>query len=220
MNEVPGLPEAVRKLALNRFHLLQPHFEQNRSLRAVADEAGIPYRTAQRWVARYQQFGLGALVRKRRADSGARRAVSAKLREVIEGLALQKPPLPVAALSRQVRRFAKELGEPAPSYWVIYDIVRQLPADLVTLAHQGTKAYSEAFDLAHRREASGPNAIWQADHSPLDILLSALTVNRRNPGSRLYWMITAARSWVFPFLRAAFNPAHLASVASGHLAQR
>jgi putative transposase len=25
--------------------------------------------------------------------------------------------------------------------------------------------------LVHRREASGPNAIWQADHSPLDILL-------------------------------------------------
>ena len=49
--------------------------------------------------------------------------------------------------------------------------MRGLPADLLTLAHQGTKAYSEAFDLVHRREASGPNAIWQADHSPLDILL-------------------------------------------------
>jgi hypothetical protein len=35
-------------------------------------------------------------------------------------------------------------------------------------------AYSEAFDLVHRREASGPNAIWQADHSPLDILLVRL----------------------------------------------
>lgn len=171
MNELSGLPEAVRKLALDRFRLLQPHFEQNRPLRAVASEAGIPYRTAQRWVARYQQFGLGALVRKRRADCGARRTVSAKLREVIEGLALQRPPIPIAALSRQAKRFAKDLGEPAPSYWVIYDIVRQLPADLVTLAHQGTKAYSEAFDLVHRREASGPNAIWQADHTPLDILL-------------------------------------------------
>jgi transposase InsO family protein len=54
---------------------------------------------------------------------------------------------------------------------VIYDIVRQLPVDLLTLAHQGTKVYSEAFDLVHRREATGPNAIWQADHSPLDLLL-------------------------------------------------
>jgi putative transposase len=25
--------------------------------------------------------------------------------------------------------------------------------------------------LVHRREADGPNAIWQADHTPLDILL-------------------------------------------------
>jgi putative transposase len=58
-----------------------------------------------------------------------------------------------------------------PSYWVVYRIVRGLPADLLTLAHQGTKAYSDAFDLVHRREASGPNAIWQADHSPLDISL-------------------------------------------------
>ncbi len=171
MDELSRLPESARKLALDRFRLLQPHFEQNWPLRSVADEAGIPYRTAQRWVARYQQFGLAALVRKRRADNGAHRAISARLREVIEGLALQAPPLPIAALFRQVQRFAKGLREPAPSYWVIYDIVRKLPTDLLTLAHQGTKAYSEAFDLVHRREASGPNAIWQADHSPLDILL-------------------------------------------------
>ena len=51
------------------------------------------------------------------------------------------------------------------------NIVRGLPAGLVTLAHQGTKAYSETFELVHRREADRPNAIWQADHSPLDILL-------------------------------------------------
>jgi putative transposase len=25
------------------------------------------------------------------------------------------------------------------------------------------------FDLIQRREASGPNAIWQADHTPLDL---------------------------------------------------
>jgi len=46
-----------------------------------------------------------------------------------------------------------------------------LPADLLTLAHQGSKAYGEAFELVHRREADGPNAIWQADYTPLDILL-------------------------------------------------
>jgi hypothetical protein len=33
MDELTGLPESVRKLALDRFHLLQPHLEQNRPLR-------------------------------------------------------------------------------------------------------------------------------------------------------------------------------------------
>ena len=51
--------------------------------------------------------------------------------------------------------------------------VAALPADLVTLAlaHEGTKAYSNTFELVHRREADRPNAVWQADHTPLDILL-------------------------------------------------
>jgi putative transposase len=49
-------------------------------------------------------------------------------------------------------------------------MIRDLPEGL-TLAHRGNKAYSESFDLVHRREASKPNAIWQADHAQLDILL-------------------------------------------------
>ena len=137
----------------------------------MALAAGIPYRTAHRWLAQYRLFGLVALARKTRDDRGERRAVSLKIKEAIEGLALQKPPLPVAAVYRQVRRLAQGLGETAPSYSVVYDIVHRLSADLVTLAHQGTKAYSERFELVHRREADGPNAIWQADHTPLDILL-------------------------------------------------
>jgi putative transposase len=62
-------------------------------------------------------------------------------------------------------------GEPVPSYWMVCDLVRELPASLVTLAHRGVKTYSETFDLVHRREASKPNAIWQPDHAQLDILL-------------------------------------------------
>jgi putative transposase len=41
----------------------------------------------------------------------------------------------------------------------------------LTLAHYGSKAYSEGFDLVHRREAPRANAIWQADHAQLSILL-------------------------------------------------
>jgi putative transposase len=173
VDELAGLPDALRKLALDHFRLLQLHIEEHRPLRSVADEAGIPYRTAQRWLSRYQQSGLAALVRKSRADAGERRALSARLREAIEGLALQKPPLPVAAIHREAQRLARNLGEKTLSYGTVFNIVRRLPADLVMLAHEGTSSYNQMFELLHRREAATPNEIWQADHTPLDVLLLA-----------------------------------------------
>jgi putative transposase len=106
-------------------------------------------------------------VRKKRLDRGQRRVVSNSLKEAIEGLALRKPPLPIATLYRQVLKLSQERGEPLPSYGTVFNIVRSLPADLVTLAHEGIKAYSNTFELVHRREADRPNAIWQADHTPV-----------------------------------------------------
>ena len=141
MDQLAELTEEVRKLALDRFRLIQPHLEQNHSLLSVAHAAGVPHRTVQRWVAQYRLYGLVAVARKRREDRGERRAVSAKLKEVIEGLALQKPPLPLAALFRQVQRLSMDLGEKAPSYGTVFSIVRNLGADLVTLAHEGVQQH-------------------------------------------------------------------------------
>ena len=47
--------------------------------------------------------------------------------------------------------------------------IRAIPDDLKTLALNGEKAYREAYDLVHRREADRPNQIWQADHTQLDL---------------------------------------------------
>lgn len=171
MDELAGLTEEARKRAMERYRLLQPHLEHNEPLSAVAKAASLPYRTAHRLVSQYRLYGLVALVRKKRTDRGQRRVVSIKLKNTIEGLALQKPPLPISALHRRVIKLAQEIGETAPSYGTIFNIVRGLPADLVMLAHEGPKAYSNTFELVHRREAERPNAIWQADHTPLDILL-------------------------------------------------
>lgn len=102
MDELAGLTDEARELAMERFRLLQPHLEKHEPLTGVAKAAGIPYRTAHRMVSEYRRFGLAALVRKRRTDRGERRAVSTKLKDAIEGLAPQRPPLPIAALYRQV----------------------------------------------------------------------------------------------------------------------
>jgi hypothetical protein len=74
MDHLAALPEEVRKLALDRFRLIQPHLEQDQSLASVARTAGISYRTAHRWVTQYRRFGLAALARKQREDRGERRA--------------------------------------------------------------------------------------------------------------------------------------------------
>ena len=39
------------------------------------------------------------------------------------------------------------------------------------MAHQGAAAYREEFDLLYRRESPHSNAMWQVDHTPLDVLL-------------------------------------------------
>src|ERR1017187_4506935 len=70
MDQLAALTEEARDLALNRFRLLQPHLDDDRPLKAVAAAVGIPFRTAQRWVSLYRQFGLAALARKKRTDNG------------------------------------------------------------------------------------------------------------------------------------------------------
>ena len=165
-----GLSEAERALAFERFELLRPSLEEGVPLARVARDRGLPLRTAQRWVGQYRREGLAGLARKGRSDQG-KRHLSDTLRQAIEGLALKKPPLSVATIHRQAISLAERLGETPPTYRIVYAVINDLDPALVTLAHEGTKAYTEAFDLIHRHEATGPNAVWQADHTELDIWL-------------------------------------------------
>lgn len=163
------LTEAQRQLALDRFRLLRPHLEEGRPLAQIAAQQNVPLRTLQRWAAHYRQTGLTGLARQAHTDKGSHHLLSAEERQLIEGLALQKPPLSAAAIHRRVCDLAGERA--APSYALVHALVRALPSALTTLAHKGSKAYREQFDLVHRREAGGPNQVWQADHCLLDILL-------------------------------------------------
>jgi putative transposase len=100
-----------------------------------------------------------------------RRALPSQLTQAVEALALQKPAPSVATIHRKVAAIATAQGLRVPSYDVVHDIVRQIDPALVTLAHEGSQTYSNTFELLYRREADAPNAIWQADHTLLDILL-------------------------------------------------
>jgi putative transposase len=178
--ELSSLSEAERTRALERFRLLRPFLEEDVSLPVIARSGGISLRTARYWVQRYREEGLAGLARKARRDKEQPKS-AATLLQLIEGLALRKPPLSAAAIHRQVTELAHDLGEKAMSYSLVYAVTRRIDPSLATLAHEGTKAYCESFDLIHRREAEAPNAIWQADHTKLDILVKDETGNACKP---------------------------------------
>jgi putative transposase len=175
------LSDTVRTTALERFHLIRPFLDEGVPLPTLARQHGLSLRTARRWVQRYRAGGLGALGPRPRADKGVRRALPLPLAQLVEALALQQPAPSIATIHRRVGALAKRQGLHVPSYDVVHDIVRQLDPALVTLAHAGSKIYSDTFDLLYRREAEAPNAIWQADHTLLDLLLTDEKGHVRKP---------------------------------------
>jgi putative transposase len=166
-----GLSEKERKQALDRFQLLRPSIEEGVPLSTTAKEHGLTLRTMQRWLTRYRNEGLAGLARKCRIDKDQGRRASDNLRQLIEGLALQRPQLSAASIHRRVIDASRQLGERCPSYSMVYSLIRRIEPALLTMAHEGTKAYSDTYDLVHRTEAERPNAIWQADHTQLNIVL-------------------------------------------------
>lgn len=164
------LPEIQRQGAMARFAMLRPHLEDGASLAQAARAAGVALRTAERWLARYRATGLVGLARKHRRDGGRPR-LAEELVRVIEGLFLSKPRPPITAIHRRVTAIARDRKLPIPAYSSVHAIVSALDPALVTLAHQGPAAYRDRFELIYRHRAERPNAIWQADHTQLDILI-------------------------------------------------
>lgn len=102
------LDEQRRGQAMVRFAALRPHLEESVPLTRAASKAGIPVRTAERWLARYRQGGLSSLARPTRRDAGARRS-PADLVALIEGMALRRPRSSAAAIHRRIVAIAKSL---------------------------------------------------------------------------------------------------------------
>jgi len=166
-----NLTAQARAQAMERFDMLKPILTGQEPLATMAHRHQLSPRTLQRWLQRYHTDGLAGLGRKRRTDRGQHRRLPPELHQLIEGLALQSPPLTVAIIHRRVCEWSQQHHLTPPSYGTVYNMIHALPAGLTTLAHQGTKVYQQRFDLLYRREANGPNAIWQADHYVLDVLL-------------------------------------------------
>jgi len=153
-----------------RLTVLGPHVHDGVRLSEAAAAAGVPERTARRWLAAYEADGAAGLVRSARADRGEHR-IPGEMRALIEGMALRRPPPRAAEVHRAVVAVAAEKGWPEPSYPVVRRIIAALDRGLVTMAHHGPEAYRNDFELVLRRESAHPNDLWQADHTELDVMV-------------------------------------------------
>jgi putative transposase len=155
---------------MERFAVLRPHLEEGVPLTHAAGETGIPIRTVERWLARYRSGGLAALARVTRSDAGKHRS-PADLVTLVEGMALKRPLPSAAAIHRRIGAVAKAEGWHVPSYSTVHAIIAALDPAMVTLAQDGPAAFRDRFELVHRHRAEAPNALWQADHTMLDLLI-------------------------------------------------
>jgi putative transposase len=117
----------------DRLAVLSPHLHEGVSLAEAARWAGVPRRTATRWLAAFQAGGVQELRRSGRSDRGGRR-LPEQMVELIEGLALRRPPPKVAEVHRAVNVVAVERGWPRVSYSVVRRIVIGLDRALLALA--------------------------------------------------------------------------------------
>jgi len=149
---------------------LRAHLHGGASLAKVAADAGVSLRTVQRWLARYTANGPMGLARPLRPEAGTRTFPDG-LVQLIQGMALTKPPASIATIHRRVVHVASEYGWHTPSYGSVRDIVRRIDPAMLTLAREGAAAFRDKYEMVHRHRADRPNAIWQADHTELDILI-------------------------------------------------
>lgn len=160
-----------KEVALERYRILEPYLQGIATLAEISKQTGVATSTLYLWVKVFAESGLNGLSPKGRSDKGQRRAVSPEIKDLIQGLYLRTPPVTVSAIYRAVIDVCQKNNWRKPSYDVVHEIIADVPPPLKTLAHEGLKAYKQAFGLIHRFEAERPNEIWQADHTPLDILI-------------------------------------------------
>ncbi len=157
--------------AARRWQILRLNIEDEIPLAVLARETGLGLRTLNRWKEKLGQEGAQGLERRTRSDSGTRR-FDPELVRMIEGLALTRPRPSIATIHRKIEANQRKEGQAFPSYSTVRTIINGLDPSMVTLALEGPASYRDKHELVLRRRADGPNSMWQADHTQLDIIVN------------------------------------------------
>ena len=164
------LTEENQAQAMERFAVLRPYLEDGIPLVRAIATAGVPLRTAQRWLARYRRDGLAPRAsspQRCRCTSLARRPRHVDRGHGVEtAAAAGRRYLPSGPWRRRGTGMARAFLQHGP-----HTILSSLDPAMVALALDGPTAYRDRYELIHRHRAETPNALWQADHTLLDVLV-------------------------------------------------
>lgn len=72
------------------------------------------------------------------------------MKDLIQVFALQKPRLSISAIHRKIIVITEKRSIPTPSYATIYSIVKGINPALLSLSHEGSKAYQQKYQLIYR----------------------------------------------------------------------
>ena len=167
LNEGPAVGRTSKAAA--RWEILRQHVEDGVPLTVLAGENHLGLRSLQRWHMAFKLRGKDGLEPAALQKRGRRSPPELIL--LVEGLALAKPRRTTAAIHKQANAVALQRGWSPVSYSTVRSIVAGMDPGMLTMAHQGPASYRDQYELVWRRRAERPNAVWQADHTELDILV-------------------------------------------------
>ena len=178
-DHAPAKPSSdIQDVVATRWSYLRLNVEDGVPLAAIARDGGIPSRTLERWKHAYSLNGLEGLKPKRRTRP---ETLTPDVVRMIEGFALMRPRQSLATITRTMTKVCAEKAWPIPAYTQVRRVVVDLDPGMRVLALEGPVAYRDRYELALRRQADEPNAIWQADHTMLDILILGAKGNPVRP---------------------------------------
>lgn len=166
--------------ALEKYQLLKPLLEARErsrsSVSSVAGQLGVSTATAYRWLARLAECDtVTCLIRKSRSDKGKKKLderVEALIAEVLQGEFLTLLKRSPTLTRREIVRRCRIAGYPVPSMTALLRRIEEIHPEEIERRRRGRNAA-----LARRPiRGSFPgaeyvNAVWQIDHTEVDIVL-------------------------------------------------
>jgi putative transposase len=174
--------EADWQRAQARFAVIRPLIEQGtysrREVQARAEHTGYATATLYRWLSRYQRSGsLSALVAHKRGVIQGQALLLPEVNTIvdmtIEDTYLNQQKTSIRRTALEVERRCRDIGLPPPHPNTVRHRIGQLSAHRKYRGREGDQAARSVFEPIRGPygDADWPLAVWQIDHTQVDLIL-------------------------------------------------